>query len=68
MLSDYQRSGPNYTCTNYGGLPKKEQAIRRLSECRLLREGSALLRIASNARPIRVKLRAHVTSDFGRYS
>ncbi|TGZ42203.1 hypothetical protein DBV15_05639 [Temnothorax longispinosus] len=36
MLPDCRRPGSNYTCTNYGGLPRKEQAIRREPVRRLL--------------------------------
>lgn len=70
MLSDCRRSGPNNTCTNYGGLPRKEQAIRREPERRLLcvkgapRCGGARScapgrRRASNARRV-----AHATTGF----
>lgn len=36
MLPDCRRPGPYNTCTNYGGLPRKEQARRREPERRLL--------------------------------
>lgn len=71
MLPDCRRPGPNYTCSNYGGLPRKEQAIRREPQRRLLCVkgaprcgGARSCAPAADARPMRVKLRAHDTRHF----
>lgn len=70
MLPDCRRPGSNYTCSNYGGLPRKEQAIHSEPERRLLCVkgaprcgGARFCAPAANAR-MRVKLRAHGTRDF----
>lgn len=68
MLSDCRRPDLNNTCTNYGGLPRKEQAIGRKLERRLLcvkgapRCGGAhSCALAAVARPMRNELHAHAT-------